>query len=464
MNAPSRRSVLRALAASALAGKSRGFAETAGQAEPSHGPAQDSDTVPIYLGESERADAVQRLTRYFHENAPRLLREAQGYLRYKSISPSLPHSQYSTELWDWDTLWTTQGLLHVASAAHDVSLRAQIIEHAKGSLLNFLDHQAADGRVPMLITVSNPDPLHCLEGSAPHKENQAKPVLAQLALLISREIGYDWLRPHFHRLLQFFESWTANNLSHTGLLVWGDDVAIGNDNDPTTFGRPFFSSANLLLNSLWYQDLLAAADLAEHLGLSPEAADLQERARKAGTAIQKCCWDPRDQFFYTADVQCVDRRAELIPNVPRGMGMSWDSLPLRIQTFTGFLPLWCGIATREQAHTLVEVHYKNPKTFGAKSGVRSLSAQETMYSLARSTNPSNWLGPVWIIVNYLVWSGLKRYGMDEEANRLAHKTIRILSGDLARTGSLNEYYHPDTGEPLSHRGFMDWNLLVLAMA
>jgi len=28
---------------------------------------------------------------------------------------------------------------------------------------------------------------------------------------------------------------------------------------------------------------------------------------------------------------------------------------------------------------------------------------------------------------------------------------------------LNEYYHPDTGTALSHKGFMDWNLLVLEM-
>jgi hypothetical protein len=35
--------------------------------------------------------------------------------------------------------------------------------------------------------------------------------------------------------------------------------------------------------------------------------------------------------------------------------------------------------------------------------------------------------------------------------------------DLAANGSLNEYYHPDTGLALSHKGFMDWNLLVLEM-
>jgi putative isomerase len=28
---------------------------------------------------------------------------------------------------------------------------------------------------------------------------------------------------------------------------------------------------------------------------------------------------------------------------------------------------------------------------------------------------------------------------------------------------MNEYYHPDSGQPLSHKGFVDWNLLALEM-
>jgi putative isomerase len=86
-----------------------------------------------------------------------------------------------------------------------------------------------------------------------------------------------------------------------------------------------------------------------------------------------------------------------------------------------------------------------------------------MYSLVRSGNPSNWLGPVWIIVNYFVWKGLKDYGFQDEAGKLADKTLQMLSADLASNGSLNEYYDPDTGKALSHKGFMDWNLLVLEM-
>jgi putative isomerase len=146
------------------------------------------------------------------------------------------------------------------------------------------------------------------------------------------------------------------------------------------------------------------------------------------------------------------------------MAMSWHCLPLRIQTFTGFLPLWCGLATPDQANALVRTNYLADDRFRAPGGVRSLSARESMYSLVYSqANPSNWLGPVWIIVNYFVWKGLNDSGFRAEADRLADKTLRMLAADLAQHGSLNEYYHPDTGAALSHPGFMDWNLLVLEM-
>jgi putative isomerase len=69
--------------------------------------------------------------------------------------------------------------------------------------------------------------------------------------------------------------------------------------------------------------------------------------------------------------------------------------------FTGFLPLWCGVATPEQAADLVHLHYGD-QDFRAAWGVRSLSNKEAMYSLVPSSNPSDWLGPVWIIVNYFV--------------------------------------------------------------
>ena len=420
-------------------------------------------TAPA-LSPTDQQQARDRLVAYFSQVAPQLLRAPAGQLARPNISPSLPGKRYSATLWDWDTLWTTRGLIRLAALTRDEELRRRVVDHAEGSLLIFLDHQAPGGRIPMLVSTDDPDPLNCLAPApSPNHRNQAKPVFGQLALLVADERrDAAWLAPHFDRLLQFHASWTANNRSPIGLLVWGDDVAIGNDNDPTTFGRPFFSSANLLLNTLFYQDLAAAAELARRLGRADDHRRLAREAATLGAQIVEYCWDARDSFFYTVDTQCVDKRAELI-KFPRGMDMSWHCLPLKVQTFTGFLPLWCGLATPAQAAALVKTNYLADPRFRGDWGVRSLSSLEPMYSLAFSSNPSNWLGPVWIIVDYLVWRALKSYGFEDEAGRLADATLRLLAADLAAHGSLNEYYHPDTGAPLSYPGFIDWNLLVLEM-
>ena len=459
MSHPSRREILTALAAtgaSALAAR-----RLLGAEPPSATPPAGAPLLPP----ADRQSAIDRLLAYFATTAPQLLRPPQGILTHPSIAPSLPGKEYSTSLWDWDTLWTTRGLFRFARLSRE-PLHARIVEHARGSLLNFLDHQSPEGRLPIMLSVTDPDTFGCTQpGPTPNPKNQAKPVFAQLALLTAEESGdVAWLAPHFDRLLKFHDSWTANNQSQVALLVWGDDVAIGNDNDPTTFGRPFFSSANLLLNTLFYQDLLAAAELARRLGRAADAQRLARQAKTLGAALLEHCWDPRDRFFYTVDVQCVDRRAELIPaSIKRGMDMSWHCLPLKAQVFTGFLPLWCGLATARQAADLVQANYLADQRFRGDWGVRSLSALEPMYGLEFSSNPSNWLGPVWIIVDYFVWKALGNYGFKAEARELADKTLRLLAADLAAHGSLNEYYHPDTGAALSHRGFLDWNLLVLEM-
>jgi putative isomerase len=409
--------------------------------------------------------STDELLSYFAGIAPQLLRPAEGVLKYPSIAPALPNKEYSTSLWDWDTYWTARGLFRVAAMTRDTRLHTQLIEHARGCLLNFFEYQSPEGRIPILIEVGDADPFGCLRPSPTHTRNQAKPVMGQLALLIADETkDVSWLAPKFDQLQRFHKSWIESNRSSCGLLVWSDDVAIGDDNDPATFGRPPFSSANLLLNCLYCQDLIASAELARRLGRSEDAASMEQDARELSTRIRELCWDPRDRFFYSVDVQCSDRRAQLIPHVARGMAMSWSTLPFRIKMFTGLLPLWCGVAAPAQAQALIDSSYTSSDELRVPAGIRSMSNRETMYSLEKSSNPSNWLGPTWIIANYFAWSGLRRYGFAREADELAGKTLQLLANDLRNSGSLNEYYHPDTGAPLSYQGFIDWNLLALEMA
>jgi hypothetical protein len=151
------------------------------------------------------------------------------------------------DVWhDRAALWTSKGLFRLAALQHDESFKQQLCEHVSGSLLNFLEHASPGGQIPIMMTADSPDAFR-IPGKDSTSRNQAKPVFGQLALLACDQRGdANWLEPQFNAILRFYDSGMKHNSSRIGLLVWGDDVAIGDDNDPTTFGRPFSSSANLL--------------------------------------------------------------------------------------------------------------------------------------------------------------------------------------------------------------------------
>ena len=401
------------------------------------------------------------LQRYFLKATPDALQSPGGCI----TRPFLVHgSHYSKQLWDWDSYWLTKGLLALRPVA-EPALAKKMLEHIQGCWMNLLEHQAPNGAIPILIMPDNPDVFSCTSDET-QERNQAKPILGQYALDVAKSIGdFQWIKPYLAGLLKFHERWAKRYGTPTGLLVWGADVAVGVDNDPTTYGRPEFSSANLLLNCLYYRDLISTAEIAEQLEAHPEARSLRLQADRVGQAILEECWDPIDEFFYTVDVQCKDQRDLYIPKeIKRGMDMNWRTLHLKVKMFTGFLPMWAGLATREQARALVEKHLKNPAEFAAAHGVPTLAKNEKMYCPEiESGNPSNWLGPLWMLVQYLVYEGLRRYDFHAEANELSRKTLGLLVGDIEKTGTLHECYHPDTGKPNHVKDFFSWNSLPLIM-
>jgi putative isomerase len=210
-----------------------------------------------------------------------------------------------------------------------------------------------------------------------------------------------------------------------------------------------------------YRELEALAYLCDRLNLAEVGAQYRQDAADLKAAIQEYCWDERDGFFYSVDFNFVD----LGPHPRRHIGQlrDWPCLIMRIGVWSGFLALWAGIATAEQAERVVKEHYRNQKTFNAPAGVRTLSKMEKMYNVRASGAPSSWLGPIWGVSNYLTFRGLVRYGFNDDARELAEKTIRLFGRDIERFGAMHEYYQPENGEPILNRGFQNWNCLVLNM-
>ena len=138
-------------------------------------PSAAASKTALLSGE-ERRQRADALLRYFAENAPLLLRGPDGILKHPSVAPSLPGKRYSTSLWDWDTLWTSQGLFRLAALQHDEPFKQKLCKHVSGSLLNFLDHLHRDGRIPIMMTQTIRT-LYESSAKNPTSRNQAKPVI-----------------------------------------------------------------------------------------------------------------------------------------------------------------------------------------------------------------------------------------------------------------------------------------------
>lgn len=396
---------------------------------------------------------------YIEENAEKVLKKPYSFIHYPFIDPG---SVYDGNVWDWDTYWSVYGLLNIVKQFKDQSLAERVVEHAKGNVLNFFDHQLEDGYIPMMIEVANwPEPYLNMK----HKEgilmNMHKPFLCgQICLISEFTDDYSWTENFAEKLDRYFACYDNHYFnSNCELYVWCDDIMIGMDNDPASFGRPKFSTANIFLNSFMVMELRNYAKLCRVWKEDIKAERYEEKAENLIQAIQREMYDQRDQFFYSVDVDIKTRKFDWFHE---GLGVFWNTLPIKIRVWSGFIPMYAGFATQEQACALVK-HWKDKKTFFSNYGITTLAQDEKMFNLSATNNPSNWLGPIWLVANYVVFKGFLQYGFIDEAREICKASLKLLGTDLERTGSMHEYYNPFSGEPIMNGGFINWNVLVLNM-
>ena len=390
-------------------------------------------------------------------------------LKYPYITPG--SRQYAAVLWDWDSWLSNVALRQILNDIGSEADKTEALTYEQGCVLNYLAYTSPDdGYMPMVVDAeTNPDRI---KPADIYSTNMHKPCLAQHAAFLIRENGgeAEWIRNGFGRMQAFIGNYHEHHRHKaTGLYYWQDDLAIGVDNDPSTFFRPNGSSASIYLNCLMYKELLAMAYIADRLALADEAARYNDMATALKKAVQKHCWDEKDGMYYSVDINLLPYTGEpeYIFGKPfvlhEGAPRNYPCLIQRLGCWSGFMALWAGIATEQQAERMVKENLMDERTFCAPYGVRTLSKLEKMYNMRPTHNPSNWQGPIWGVSNYMVFRGLADYGFKKEARTLARKTIALYGSDLKKEGALHEYYNPDTGEPIINKGFQNWNYLVLNM-
>jgi neutral trehalase len=74
--------------------------------------------------------------------------------------------------------------------------------------------------------------------------------------------------------------------------------------------------------------------------------------------IRKHCWDERDGFYYSVDLNLIPCETQRW-TAHSGQVRDWPCLIQRIGVWSGFMTLWAGLATPEQADRIVKEHCRD---------------------------------------------------------------------------------------------------------
>ncbi len=131
-----------------------------------------------------------------------------------------------------------------------------------------------------------------------------------------------------------------------------------------------------------------------------------------------------------------------------------------VVTWAALAPLALPDLPKEISHRLIEEHLLSREEFLTPVAPPSVAASEPNYEPDGGRGPIRryWRGPTWVNSAWMVWLGLRRFGYEQEANRLAAGLI----GAVEREG-LREYYDPRTGKGLGAKDFA-WSALVAEWA
>ncbi|TCR79514.1 trehalase family glycosidase [Rhizobium sp. BK376] len=200
------------------------------------------------------------------------------------------------------------------------------------------------------------------------------------------------------------------------------------------------STFDLGLNCVVALDAEMLAKLAAVLGKTNDAEDFKAIAAGLRQRIRKELWDDERKIF---------------ANRQRSGAFVKSLSP------TSFYPLLCGAASDEQARHLID-HLQDESHFAGEFGLPNATRNDPAYA-----ENVYWRGRIWPNVNYLVWLGLKRYGLEPQARTLMEQSRKLFLKSWEGTRIAAENYNAVTGEAMDQGDtdpFYIWAGLLPLMA
>lgn len=240
----------------------------------------------------------------------------------------------------------------------------------------------------------------------------------------------DSLQALYPRLQAQYDWWWQHNQVGDALFGGG---SMGMDNLPRGGGAQADSSGWM---AFFARDM---ARIATQLR-DPAGAERYWTDRgRIQTAINEQLWDAATGFYYDRD--------------------TFGKFILD-KSYSGLIPLIAGVVPSERIPTMLAA-LRDEQQFLSPAGVRSMSAAAPAYlpgEAGEGVN-SNWCGPVWLPINYLLIDRLA--DLDAPlAEDLRSRVVDNVEADWRKDGRLHQYFDGDSGAGLGADSQAGWTALV----
>ena len=170
--------------------------------------------------------------------------------------------------------------------------------------------------------------------------------------------------------------------------------------------------APVCLNTLLYRMETETSRIEEILGAADQARDWQLLAQARKRDVDHYLWDEQVGLYFDYDFETGWRR--------------------KYEFATTFYPLWAGLASTRQARRVRD----NLKLFEAPGGILT----------STRVTGNQWDAPFgWAPLQMIAVDGLRRYGFDDDADRLARKFLALVTTDFEKRGTIVEKYDVQRG-------------------
>jgi len=331
---------------------------------------------------------------------------------------------FSENIFQWDTCF----MVMFGRYAQDVVPGARSFD-------NFYAKQHADGFIDREIRETDGTDYW-----GPNHNNSINPPLYSWVEWENYMVNGDAerLKRVYPHLKKYYE-WIKEHRRLPSGLYWTTNLASGMDNSPRIYPKGDDSglsygyswvdlTAQQALNALYLEKI------AKTSGLEQESVAFKEDYDKLKRLVNENFWDSKTGMYYD-----LNDKGELT----------------RVKTVASFWPMLAGIATPEQAKSLVERHLMNKKEFWRPHPFPTASRDNILYD----PNGGYWKGSVWAPTEYMIIRGLENYGYEDFATEAVERHLKNMSDVLMITGTIWENYAPEAASRgnASMGNFVGWS-------